>query len=72
MKEIVPKPFSSVKLTTNQFSQIYNLKLNYFLLKLNDEYSSLVWSMKKSLAKEIMTMTDVEFIEEINKSFVII
>ena len=50
------------------------LIINYslFFLKLNDEYSSLVWTMKKSLANEIVSMTDEKFIEEINKSFVII
>jgi 2-polyprenyl-6-methoxyphenol hydroxylase-like FAD-dependent oxidoreductase len=37
---------------------------------LNDEYSSLVWSAKKSLANELMKLSDEEFVHRINSAYV--
>jgi ubiquinone biosynthesis monooxygenase Coq6 len=40
------------------------------LLPLNDEYSSLVWSIKKSLAKDVLSLSDEELVAKINHAFV--
>ncbi|CAF0735958.1 unnamed protein product [Brachionus calyciflorus] len=40
------------------------------LLPLNDEYSSLVWSIKKNLAKELLSISDSEFVHRVNEAFV--
>jgi len=40
------------------------------LLPLNDEYSSLVWSIKKSLAKDILSLNDEELVARVNHAFV--
>ena len=37
---------------------------------MNEEYSNLIWTMKRSLAKEIMSMSDDKLVEEVNRSFV--
>jgi len=39
-------------------------------VKLSDEYSSLVWSIKKNLAKELMELSDDEFAHRVNQAFV--
>lgn len=40
------------------------------LLPLNDEYSSLVWSIKKPLAKELLELSNEEFASRVNNAFV--
>lgn len=40
------------------------------LLPLNDEYSSLVWSIKKPLAKELLELSNEEFASRVNNAFI--
>ena len=39
------------------------------LFQLSDEWSSLVWSTSKQQAKELMNISEAEFIENINQAF---
>ena len=48
----------------------YNYLYKFFFLKLTDEYSSLVWSIKKSLAGDLLKMSDEEFVHQVNSAFV--
>ena len=36
---------------------------------MSDEWSSLVWSTSKQQAKELMKLSEEEFVENINKAF---
>lgn len=40
------------------------------LLPLNDEYSSLVWSIKSRFAKELIEIDDEKFVHRVNEAFV--
>lgn len=40
------------------------------LLPLNEEYSSLVWSIRKSYAKELLEISDEEFVTRVNSAFI--
>lgn len=46
--------------------------LIFKLFKLNNEYSSLVWSIEKQLAKDLMKLSDEEFVNQLNHAFVCI
>jgi hypothetical protein len=37
---------------------------------LNEEYSSVVWSMKKEYSKNIINLSDEEFAQQVNHAFV--
>jgi ubiquinone biosynthesis monooxygenase Coq6 len=40
------------------------------LLPLNNEYSTLVWSLKKSLVKELLDLNSEQFVHRVNEAFV--
>jgi len=42
----------------------------FYLFKLNEEYSTLVWSIKKHLAKELLEISDEQFVHRVNEAFV--
>ena len=49
---------------------IYFKELNHINYKLNEEYSNLIWSMKRSFAQELLSMTEEKLANEINHAFV--
>jgi 2-polyprenyl-6-methoxyphenol hydroxylase-like FAD-dependent oxidoreductase len=38
---------------------------------LNEDYSSVVWSIKKNLAKQLLDLSDEELAAQVNHAFVI-